>query len=244
MSREQDIVNEARITLNDVDKQRWADKRLLKLLDDAQQEICREVHLISQTVTINTSSGQAEYKLPRDCIKVLTVRSGGRSVATASMEELDRDNPEWEDVVSNQYTHLVVNNLTQLTIRPFPLMSPDYVGVNTQIKVRYSAKPVVLGYVEVEDEDDTTKEELTISSTWDYALTQYIISKAFIDYGDESSLSRAQVAGTLYLDIMTTASDLARRSFSRRQVTTSYQGRVSNTYRGDNYGSSSCRPKH
>ena len=231
--REQGIVAEARITLNDVEKHRWTDERLFKLLDDAQQEVCRNVPLIAKKVTINTSIGTDEYRLPTDCLKVLTARSGGLSISTISMEELDHNNPGWEDTVGSQYTHLVVNNLSQQTIRPYPLMATGYTGMNLDIKIRYSAKPINLGF-----EIDDSMEELAISDTWDYGLTQYIISKAFIDYGDESSLSRAQIADSLYNGIIGKARQDSRKSFSKRVVTTGYQGRVA---RGEYYGSGNCR---
>lgn len=240
--REQDIIAEARITLNDSGKQRWTDKRLFKLLDDGQQEICREIPLITKKVILNTSAGQEEYKLPDACIKVLTASSAGRSIQIASMEELDRDNPTWEEVRGSQYSHLVVNNLSQLMIRPYPLMAEDYTGVNLTIKLRYSAKPISLGYVDNKLDslkEADVKEELTISDTWDIGLIQYIIAKAFIDYGDESSLSRAQVASSLYLDVVSKASKLSKKSFSKRIITTGYQGRVANT--GGQYGSGSRR---
>ena len=240
--REIDIIDEARVTLNDVDKHRWTDKRLLKLLDDGQQEICREIPLITKKVTINTVPGQEEYRLPNGAIKVLTARSGGRSIDPVSMEELDHNNPEWEEAYGNQYTALVVNNLSQHIVRPYPLMSIEYTGVNLDIKIRYSAKPILLGYSEpVEPNLPDTEEELVISDMWDIALIQYVIAKAFIDYGDESSLSRAQVASGLYLDVVVRAQKLSRKSFSKRTVTTPFQGKVARTSLGGYYGSSNSR---
>ena len=238
--REQDIISEARITLNDINKQTWTDKRLFKLLDNAQQEICREIPLITRKVTLNTFPGQEEYRLPSDCIKVLTARSGGRSLTTISMEELDRNNPEWEDVTSSQYSNLVVNNLTQHVVRPYPLMTEGYEGINLAIKLRCSAKPILLGYVETETTTDT-EEELVIEEMWDYALTQYVISKAFIDYGDASALSRAEVANALFLAVVGKAAKLSKKSFSKRVITTGYQGRVANTNNGEDYGRSNIR---
>lgn len=230
--RELNIITEARVTLNDNTKDRWSDKRLLKLLDDAQQEICREIPLITKKVTINTAPGQETYGLPNGAIKTLTARSDGKTIEIISMEELDHNNPEWEEATGNQYTNLVVNNLSQHIIRPYPLLSEG----SKAIKIRYSALPISLGYA-----DDNTVEELTISNMWDYALTQYVISKAFIDYGDESSLSRSQVAQGLYLAVVDKAAKLSRKSFSKRVITTGYQGRVATTNRGEYYGSSNSR---
>ena len=235
--RELDLIAEARITLNDVNKHRWEDKRLMKLLCDAQQEFCRMVPLIVRKTTINTSYGQEEYRLPEDAIKILTARAGGHSLTKTSMEEMDFENPEWEDLTSSSYTHLIVNNLSQQVVRPYPKLSEGAPTVESTIKIRYSAKPDLLGW----DEDNQDSEnELEVSDIWDYALVQYVISKAFIDYGDESSLSRAQVAQGLYMSVMKDAQRKAKKGFSKRVITTGYQGRTAVTYNtnGVRYGRS------
>lgn len=235
--RELGIIEEARVTLNDTQKQRWSDKRLMKLLNDAQQELCREVPLIVEKITINAYSGAEEYELPEDAVKILTARCNGHVVPTTSMEEMDNFNPDWEDDYGFDFTALVVNNLSHRVIRPYPKLSREITSL--ELTVRYSAKPDSLGW------DETTNDsinELAIADTWDFALTQYVISKAFIDYGDTSSLSRAQVAQGLYTDVFNKAKKEAKKSFSKRAVTTNYRAKVvPSRYRGDEYGSSCSR---
>jgi len=224
--RESSIVADARTTLNDENTLglRWTDKRLYQLLDDAQQDMCRELPLVALKTTINTVVGQEEYQMPQDSVEVLTARASGKTLTITSMEELDRDNDEWEEKTSSSFTHIVVNRLSQNTIRPYPLLVEG--SSETVIKLRYSALPVDLGWNET---TEVILEELTVDSMWDFALKQYIISMAFLDYGDEGSTSRAATAKSFYDKEIANARKLSKSSFSKRVRTTAYQARVAPT---------------
>jgi hypothetical protein len=240
--REKQIISEARITLNDTEKLRWSDKRLFQLLSNAQQEMCRDVPLIVRQATINTHPGQTEYRLPPDAIKLLTVRTDTRVLDVVSMEELDRVAPSWEDDIGVTYQAIVMNNLSQSTIRPYPKL-PDTYDESVPLKIRYSVKPQELGYKEDSEGNGDTEIELSISNMWDTALIQYVISKAFIDYGDTTSLSRAQVADGLYMKELGRAFKLAKKAYSKKIVTTGFSNKVARTRftQRNTYGSSCYR---
>lgn len=234
--RELDILAKARTILNDrkITNYRWTQERLMELLEEGQEDMCRNIPMVARKATINTASGQEEYNLPLDSVKLLVASSEGRPLDITAYDEIERDNPGWEEDSGATFTCIVVNALSQNVIRPYPLSTKSI-----PIKVRYHALPVRLGW------DSTTLdsvEELSISSMWDVALKQYIVGQAFLDYGDESSISRSQVALGLYSKDFTRAEGLARKSFSKRSPTTGYQAKVANTrYRGGRYGSGSSR---
>ena len=238
--RELNIINEARITLNDTAKHRWTDERLMKLLCNGQQEFCREVPIIVHKIDLMTGSGQEEYSLPDEAIKVLSARASGRALDLVSFEEMDYFNPEWEDAVSGTYTHLVVNNLSQHVIRPYPKLAEGSSPDNAKITIRYSAKPALLGW---DEEKKDSKNSLEIADMWDYALQQYVISKAFIDYGDESSLSRSQVAQNGFYAILADAKRKSKKGFSKRVVTTGYQARTAISKSSSKGYLNECRPR-
>lgn len=229
-TREKAIIAAARITLNDEGavSPRWSDKHLMKLLSDGQDDMCKHIPLISRRAVINTASGQAEYRLPNDCVSLIYASSEGRALELVAYDEIERSNPDWEDDVGGSILTILVNALSQQTIRPYPK-----VAESKPIKVRYSALPIDLGW------DETTEdsvEELTISDMWDIGLKQYVIGMAFLDYGDESSVSRAQVALGLYNADKTKAEKLSRKSFAKKTTTTGYSasvGRSTRTTRGD-----------
>lgn len=231
--RELKIINDARITLNDVNPKtrRWTDLRLMSLLNDGQNEMCRQIPLIARKANIQTSSGMEEYSLPQDAVKLITASSNGMALTITSYDEIERDRPGWEEDKGSSYSALIVNALSQKIFRPYPLLSDD--SMSQPIKIRYSAMPVQLGYVPPLTDNliGDSLEELSIDSMWDFGLKQYVISMAFIDYGDESSLSRSQVALGLYNKELARGIKLSRKSFSKRSITTGYQGRVSNTRR-------------
>ncbi len=235
-TRETKIIADARVTLNDLGTTpRWTDMRLYELLSNAQDDMCKAIPLIARKVTINPAVGQVEYKLPDDSVKLLSASSSGHSLTITSEDEIERYNVAWEDDVASEYSKIVVNELSQQTIRPYPSLGA---GVTADpLKIRYHAMPVRLGW-----EDDAIIEELEINTMWDIALTQYVVGMAFLDYGDESSMSRSQTAIGIYNKEYTAAKKLAKKAFAKRVRTTEFQGKVaSSRYQGGRYGSGNCR---
>jgi hypothetical protein len=226
--REQAIIDEARVVLNDTNKTnlRWSDERLLKLLNEAQADLAKAVPLYTLKTTIIVSAGIEEYKLPDDCVTLLSVSYDGYVVRIASEEDMEELSIGWEDDIGCTISAVVVNELSQQTIRPYPLLSEQCDSV--ELRIRYHALPQPL---------ESLEDELTLSNMWDNALTQYVIGKAFLDYGDESSISRANTAMSLYGKEYKQAQKMARKSFSKRTITTGYQGKVANSrFIGRRYG--------
>ncbi len=232
--RELDIIAKARTILNDVtEPYRWADSRLMQLLSEGQEDMCINIPMVTAKATINTSGGVAEYHLPDNSVKLLRASSNGNPLHIASYEDIEAIDFDWEEATGHAVVAIVVNALSQQTIRPYPLTQDTQV-----IKVRYHALPVTLGW------NDTTKDseqELSVASMWDDGLKQYVVAQAFLDYGDESSASRASMALGLYKTAFGRALKLSKKSFSKRALTTKFQGRVVSTrYMGGRYGSGNC----
>ena len=233
--REMRIIAGARITLNDLAESlpRWSNTRLVSLLSDAQEEMCKGMPLLTRKATINTVAGQEEYRLPIDSISLIRASSEGIALPLISYDVIERSNAGWEDDKGNAFTSIIVNALSQQTIRPYPLIS-----ASKPLKVRYQALPERITY-NLDDED--TNEELTIDSMWDVGLKQYIVAMAFLDYGDPASISRSQVAMGLYNKEFQSAKSLSKKSFSKNVRTTDFQAKVSNQNTGGRYGRGNCR---
>ena len=230
--REKKILAKARVTLNDLGSSpRWSDETLMELLSDGQDDMCKSIPMITRKATINTSIGTDEYRLPGDSVKLVHASSLGTPLTLTSYDEIERDNPEWEEDTGN-YSMVVVNALSQQVIRPYPLSSGA-------IKVRYQAMPIRLGW-----ENDDSVEELSVDTMWDFGLRQYVIAMAFVDYGDESSLSRSQVAMGLYNKEYKRADKLAQKAFSKRTLTTGYQAKVASNLIQRRYNGCSSRPRY
>jgi len=245
--RELKILAKARITLNDLNdaNPRWSNERLMELLSDGQDDMCKSIPMISKKAIINTVSGQEEYNLPNGSVKLLSANAVGLPLTITSYDEIERDYPEWEDLRASAFTNIVVNALSQNVIRPYPALAENTTSI--PIKVRYQAMPVVLGWVAPTEQQDIgdSEEELTINDMWDFALRQYVIGMAFLDYGDEASISRSQVALSLYNKEFARAKKLASKSFAKRVRTTGFQAKVANSrYLGGQCGSSNNRFRH
>ena len=234
--RELDIIAEARITLNDVDADapRWTTKRLMQLLSEGQEDMCRTIPLIVRKTQIHTVEGQLEYMLPVDAVKLIRVSAEGSPLTIISYDDIERDNPDWEEDTSASFSAVLVNALSQQTIRPYPIITNS-----TTLKLRFSSLPIRLKWVE---DNLDCENELSISPMWDNALKQYIIGMAFLDYGDESSISRGQLALGLYGKDYNRAEKLSRKSFSKKATTTMYQAKVSTQNYGGRNGSCNTRP--
>jgi len=68
MEREDDIIEDIRVALNDADPSnyRWEKARLLKFLSNAQENLCRDVKLITNKVEVLVYSGQEFYEIADD----------------------------------------------------------------------------------------------------------------------------------------------------------------------------------
>jgi len=231
--RELNIVKEARITLNDVSEPpRWSTERLMKLLEDGQRDLCKAAPLLTHRANINTAQGSETYRLPLDCVRLLRASCEGLPLPLVSYDAIEDVSADWEEDTGS-VSHLVVNSLDQQEIRPYPMAK-----ASQMIKVRYHSLPVELGW---DEETTDSVEELEVSSMWDGGLTQFIVGKAFLDYGDEASNSRAGTALKMFGDAIYQAKKLSRKSFSKRVVSTTYQAKVSSLIGGREYGSSNCR---
>ncbi|RLA60198.1 MAG: hypothetical protein DRQ78_09745 [Epsilonproteobacteria bacterium] len=227
--RELTIIAQARTVLNDVtEPYRWTTKRLMELLEDGQKGMCENAPLIVSRATINTVPGQATYRLPGSSIKLIRASSSLGRIELTSYDAIEDFDTDWEDTYGNTVSRIITNALDQQEIRPYPLTSESIA-----LKVAYQAIPVPLGW-----EEDDSIEELTISDMWDDGLKQYVIGQAFLDYGDESSVSRAGTALGIYQSALSKAIKLAKKSFSKRVLTTKYQAKVASNSRGDRYGNS------
>lgn len=65
-SRIVSILTRVRDTLADPKKERWSDERLLRLLDEAQQDLAKQSKLLKATFDLSLIIDVADYKLPED----------------------------------------------------------------------------------------------------------------------------------------------------------------------------------
>ena len=68
MNRIENIILRVRDTLADHNGDRWPTDRLIRLIDEAQKDICRKAKLLRKKATLSVYDNQGTYKLPDDAM--------------------------------------------------------------------------------------------------------------------------------------------------------------------------------
>lgn len=106
MTRVQDIIKGARITLNDPNAERWSNEDLLFLINEGQEDIAKQAELFKGTFVIPLEQGKDKYALPEDLIKLQRVVYNNYKleiVSTRFMDDLGRNSSTYNYTRENQY---------------------------------------------------------------------------------------------------------------------------------------------
>lgn len=120
MNRIENIISRARDTLADPNGDRWTDKRLIRLIDEAQKDICRRAKLLRTKADIGIFSGQGTYKLPEDMLLLDRVLYKGEVLPFKSHLELDSTLGDWEDILGKP-EYLVYDKQSRKDIKLYPI---------------------------------------------------------------------------------------------------------------------------
>jgi len=75
-----DIISQVRERLGDIKKQRWTDKRMLNIVSQGQQDICKVTHYLRRVIYLPLQDGTTKYILPKDCININLMEHKGTIV--------------------------------------------------------------------------------------------------------------------------------------------------------------------
>jgi len=121
MSRISDIILRVRDTLADPTGDRWSDERLIRLVDEAQKDICRKAKLLRAKTEISIFNNKVEYNLPDDLLLLDRVLYDGRVIPFVSHLELDRRLNDWEsDTGTPQSVVYDKQNRRKFKLYPIP----------------------------------------------------------------------------------------------------------------------------
>lgn len=85
------ILTRVRDTLADPNKERWSDERLLRLLDEAQQDVAKQSQLLKGTYDLSLVIGQAEYNLPEDLWLITRATFDDYEIPLKSYDKMDEE---------------------------------------------------------------------------------------------------------------------------------------------------------
>lgn len=89
MTRVENILKAARLTLADMANQRWSDEALLYLLDEAQREFCQQTKILSTRIEVPIFVGTPYFYLPDDCWYLSRVLYNNKVLPLVTHRELD-----------------------------------------------------------------------------------------------------------------------------------------------------------
>ena len=123
MTRIEKILIRVRDTLADPKGERWSDERLLRLLDEAQKDLCRRAKLLRSKTSFIVFDGQEYYKMPEDFMLLDKVYINEEPIPLVGHTDLDNKYSKW-DSMRGIVSGVVYDKQMRGNIRLFPI--PDY----------------------------------------------------------------------------------------------------------------------
>jgi len=117
----QEVIDDVRYRLGDVDKSGWSDDRLLALINAGQRDLCRRASVYRRKVLIDLANYQAIYTLPDDCYNITRIERGGEQLPIYSREDCEK-------VAIPHPSYAVKSNLnrSQIELEPVPTEVSTY----------------------------------------------------------------------------------------------------------------------
>ncbi len=203
MDRISDIITRVRDTLADPSGDRWSDERLLRLLDEAQKDICRHSNILKGIIKLPVYTGTPFFTLPEDLISLNRVLFDNKKLDFKSYTEMDETISNWEQETGTPKI-VIFDKDNRQRIRLYPY--PDTFSLETEIELSslfgvvtgvYENPPtsnfgistqfgvlaglITLHYIKTPSDIVNITDELEISSVFDKAIKYYITGKALRD---------------------------------------------------------------
>lgn len=124
MSRIDDILLRVRDTLADPLGDRWPTDRLLRLVDEAQKDICRRAKLLRTKVDIPVYEGQATYTLPNNLLLLDRVLFNTKALPLIDHVKMDEKDLGWETDIGN-VSAVIFDKQNRSTIKLYPIPVVD-----------------------------------------------------------------------------------------------------------------------
>lgn len=126
-----DILEAARFNLSDIDKQRWTDKRLLILLNNALTDITKNTILITEKLYVGIYNLVADYDLASQIFKIDRIEYLNTPLPKYSYDQMDAKNANWQTDTGHRPTAFVYDKQNQGQFRLYPII--DSIEANPHI---------------------------------------------------------------------------------------------------------------
>jgi len=145
MSRITDIISKCRVTLADKDGDRYTDDDLIALIDEAQEDFCKETKILKASANVSLFVGAQTLIMPEDCfmltratyqnekIPLLTYSDVDFFLSNGDSQNLLGMTYSWEEEIGTPEALIYdKNNLGEVRVYPIPanLVEEDTVTVD------------------------------------------------------------------------------------------------------------------
>lgn len=196
-----EVLDRAKLQLQDVGGVRWAEQELLLWLNDAQSQVVfYKPSATSTTISMPLKAG-THQTLPADAARLIRVvrNSGtdgvpGRSVRVVGRESLDATNPHWHNAEAARrfpecrhggvVQHICYDEEAPRDFYVYPGIAKEFVG-KASLDLVYAKVPT-----RINDRND----KLSLQHMWIPVLVDYILFKAYMK--DAEYASNGERAGT------------------------------------------------
>lgn len=127
MNRIEKIILKARDTLADPRGERWSNERLLRLLDEAQKDLCRRAKVLRKSVEFIVFDNKAVYDMPEDFLLLDSALLNDTPLNLVGHQDLNTKVDKWE-TKRGRVTSVVFDKQLRGKIRLYPI--PDYDNEN------------------------------------------------------------------------------------------------------------------
>ena len=224
MSTVQDILTRVRDTLADPSGSRWSDDRLIRLIDEAQKNICRRAKVLRYSKNIVVNPDQSTYTLPSNNQTLSRVLYNNEPLEVISHEQMDFKNGSTWETNTGTPKYAITNKMERGLVKLSPI--PDFVE-NDPFDY---AEANILGiyYIKIPDTLDSVDDELEIEELYNTLVKHYVVGYALRD--DMDTQNRAfgnEELGLYEAELVQVTKEVAKDFVSNNTVyETSYRGGI------------------
>lgn len=189
----QDVITEARYTLSDPNGTRWTDDRLIKLVDDAQKNVCRRAKVLRFKVNIVANPDQSTYTLPNDFQLASRVLYNGDPLQIVGHERMDSIDIKWNSTKGTP-KYAITDKMERGLLKLSPI--PNFVE-NDPFDIT-KANLIGLYYIRIPETVTALTDTLELEDQYKTTLKYYVTGHAFKDDVDAQNRQTGIDELTLY----------------------------------------------
>lgn len=174
MTRIEEIFLNVRDTLADPDGSRWSTPRLLRLINEAQNDIVIRAKILRDKVTVPIYSNSNTFTLPEDVFLLDRVLLNNKKLEFIDHTKLDLQQGNWEECTGTT-THLVYDKMNRRQVKLYPI--PSNLSTNKYDVEAGTYKEHI--YYDIDNYGFLTDGEIGDTIVGNYGLTTDV---DFIDY--------------------------------------------------------------